>query len=175
MRTQALSGEYYFMLFIDDYTRMTWVSFLKKKNETLECLKNFRREIKNFMGKKIKSIRADQGSEFTWNAFTSYCKKHGIRLQHSCVRTPQQNGVVERKNRVLTEMARSMLNEKEVSQVFWADAMSTACYISNRAYVRKGLDKTPYELYKGRKPNINHLIIFGSKCYIHNNGKGKSG
>ena len=68
-------------------------------------------------------------------------------------------------------MARSMLNEKEVSQVFWADAMSTACYISNRAYVRKGLDKTPYELYKGRKPNISHLRIFGSKCYVHNNGK----
>ena len=65
MRTQAINGEYYLMLFIDDFTRMTWVLFLKKKDETLECLKNFRREIENFIGKKIKSIRADQGSEFT--------------------------------------------------------------------------------------------------------------
>ena len=65
MRTQATNGEYYFMLFIDDFTRMTWVSFLKKKDETLECLKIFRREIENFIGKRIRSIRADQGSEFT--------------------------------------------------------------------------------------------------------------
>ena len=68
-------------------------------------------------------------------------------------------------------MARSMLNEKEVPQIFWADAMSTACYISNRAYIRKGVQKTPYEIYKGRKPNLSHLRVFGSKCFIHNNDK----
>ena len=68
-------------------------------------------------------------------------------------------------------MARSMLNEKEIPLIFWADAMSTACYISNRAYIRKGVQKTLYELYKGRKPNLSHLRVFGSKCFIHNNDK----
>ena len=68
-------------------------------------------------------------------------------------------------------MACSMLNEKEVPQIFWADAMSTTCYISNRAYIRKEMQKTPYELYKERKPNLSHLRIFGSKCFIHNNDK----
>ena len=68
-------------------------------------------------------------------------------------------------------MTRSMLNEKEVPQIFWADAMNTACYISNRAYIRKGVQKTPYEIYKGRKPNLSHLRVFGSKCFIHNNDK----
>jgi len=79
--------------------------------------------------------------------------------------------MVERKNIFLIEMAREMLNEKEVLQVFWADAISTASYISNRAYIRSKLRKNPYELYKGRKPNIIHLHIFGCKCFIHNNAK----
>ena len=68
-------------------------------------------------------------------------------------------------------MERSSLNEKNVSQVLWVDAMSTACYISNRAYIWKKLDKTPYELYKGRKSNLAYLHIFGCKCFVHINGK----
>ena len=67
-------------------------------------------------------------------------------------------------------MARSIMpNKKKIPQVFWANAMSTACYISSRAYIRKGMEKTPYELYKGRNPNLSHLRVFGSKCFIHNN------
>ena len=156
------------MLFIDDCTRMTWVSFLKKKNETLECLKNFRREIENFMGKKIKSIRADQGSEFTWNAFTSYCKKHGIRLQHSCVRTPQQNGVVERKNRTVVEMARTMLIDSNLSKMFWKEAVGTVVHIQNRCLFRPHTHKTPYELWYGRTPTVKYFKVFRSKCFIKN-------
>ncbi|KAI9110191.1 hypothetical protein K1719_018633 [Acacia pycnantha] len=84
----------------------------------------------------------------------------------------KENGVVERKNRVLTEMARSMLNENQTSQVFWVDAMSTLLVIYQTGHIsRKKLEKTPYELYKGRKPNLAHLQIFGCKCFIHNNGK----
>ena len=72
-------------------------------------------------------------------------------------------------------MARAMLNENSTSQVFWADAMSTDCYILNRAYVQKKLNKTPYELYKERKPNLAHLHVFSCKCFIHNNGKDNLG
>lgn len=72
-------------------------------------------------------------------------------------------------------MARTMLDESKVSEKFWADAVSTACYVLNRAVIRPILMKTPYELYKGRKPNISHLRVFGCKCFIHNNGKDNLG
>ena len=72
-------------------------------------------------------------------------------------------------------MAIAMLNENQSFQVFWVDTISTACYISNRAYIRKNLKKTSYELYKGRKPNLSHLHIFGCKCFVHNNGKDNLG
>ena len=118
----------------------------------------------------ISGIRIDHIGEFENHAFGEYYDTNEIDPNFSAPRT-QQNGVVERKNRVLMKMARAMLNEKNISQVFWVDIMSTACYISNRAYIRKKLDKTPYELYKGRKPNIAHLHIFGWKFFVHNNGK----
>ena len=141
------------------------------KHDAFDAFVVLAKKVQNERNLKISAIRTDHGGEFENHDFSELCEENGIDHNFSAPRTPQQNGVVERKNRVLTEMARSMLNEKEVSQVFWADAMSTACYISNRAYICKGLDKTPYELYKGRKLNISHLKIFGSKCYIHNNGK----
>ena len=89
----------------------------------------------------------------------------------SAPRTPQQNGVVERKNRSLEELARTMLNEYDVPKYFWADVVSTACYVLNRMLIRPILKVTPYELFKGRKPNVAHLKIFGCKCFVLNKGK----
>ena len=86
-------------------------------------------------------------------------------------RTPQQNGVVERKNRSLEEGARTLLNETKLPKYFWGDAMSTICYTLNSVLIRPILKKTPYELYKGRKTNISHLRVFGCKCFVLNNGK----
>ena len=87
--------------------------------------------------------------------------------------TPQQNGVVERKNRTLIEMARTMLNEYSLPTYFWAEAINTSCYILNRVSKRPILNKTPYELWKGRKPNLDYFHAFG--CFIHNNGKDNLG
>ena len=95
------------------------------------------KKLQNEKDQSIVSIRSDHGGEFENKEFKELCEEKGIDHNFSAPRTPQQNGVVERKNRVLTEMARSMLNEKEVPQIFWADAMNTAFYISNRAYIRK--------------------------------------
>ena len=89
----------------------------------------------------------------------------------SAPRTPQQSGVVERKNRSLEELARTMLNEYNVPMYFWADAVSTACYVLNRMLIRPILKITPYELFKGRKPNVAHLKNFGCTCFVLNNGK----
>ena len=83
----------------------------------------------------------------------------------------QQNGVVERKNRSLEELARTMLNEYDVPKYFWADVVSTTCYVLNRMLIRQFLKITPYELFKGRKPNVAYLKIFGCKCFVPNNGK----
>ncbi|XP_050919464.1 uncharacterized protein LOC127137007 [Lathyrus oleraceus] len=93
----------------------------------------------------------------------------------SALRTPQQNGVVERRNRVLEELTRTMLNEGNLLKYFWADVISTACYVLNRILIRHILNKNPYELLRGRKPNVFHLLVFGCKSSILNNGKDNLG
>ena len=98
-RTKAPSGEYYFMLIIDDFSRMTWVSFLKYKSESLEKFKIFKALAENQIGCKLKCIRSNRGGEFTDYDFADLCNEHGIKQQFTIVGTPQQNGVVERQNR----------------------------------------------------------------------------
>jgi len=120
---------------------------------------------------KIKIIRNDHGREFQNESFENFCDENGILHNFSALRTLQQNGVVERKNRSLDELARTMLNEYNVPKYFWADAVSTACYVLNRMLIRPILKITPYELFKGRKPNVAHLKIFGCTCFVLNNGK----
>jgi len=87
----------------------------------------------------------------------------------SSPRIPQQNGVVERKNRTLQEMARTMIHEKNLAKEFWVEVVNTTCYFQNRIYIRPILEKTSYKLFKGRRPNISYFHKFGCKCYILNN------
>jgi hypothetical protein len=98
----------------------------------------------------------------------NFCENHGIKRQFSAPRTPQQNGVVERKNRTVQEAARTMLNEAKLTDKFWRDAIYTTIHILNRAQLRPNHDKTPYELWFGRPTSVKHFRIFGSKCYIKN-------
>jgi hypothetical protein len=165
-RTKILQGESYFMLLIDDYTRMTWVSFLKNKSEAFEKFKAFKALVENETDLKIKCLRSDNGGEFTSNEFEEFCEIHGIKRQYSTARTPQQNGVVERKNKHVQEIARTMLNEAKLSDRFWREVVYTVVYILNRGKIRVNCDKTPYELWKGRPTSVKHFRIFGSKCYI---------
>lgn len=97
MRHKATNGERYFILFVDDFTRMMCIMHIKHKNEALGCFKRYLRLAQNQLGKKIKVLRTDNGMEFTSHEFEVYLEKHGIQHQVSSVRTPQQNGVVERK------------------------------------------------------------------------------
>ena len=96
----------------------------------------------------------------------SFCTRSGISQEFSALITPQQNGVVERKNRVIQEMARAMLHNKDVARNLWGEAVNTACHTVNRVYFRPSTKKTPYELWKGRKPKVKYFIIFGSTCFI---------
>ena len=127
--------------------------------------------LENEKSSKIVSIRSDHGGEFQNEKFEHFCEKHGINQNFAALRTPHQNGVVERKNRSLEELARTMLNENSLPKYFWVDVVNTGCYVLNRVLIRQILKKTPYELFKGRMPVLSHLKVFGCKCFILNNGK----
>ena len=99
--------------------------------------------------------------------FLKYCEDNGIRRQLTVPRTPQQNGVAERKNRTILEMARSMLKSKKLPKEFWAEAVACAVYISNRSPTKSVLEKTPQEAWSGRKPGVSHLRVFGSIAHAH--------
>jgi hypothetical protein len=120
----------------------------------------------NEFGLRIKKIRSDNGAEFKNSQIESFLEKEGIKHEFSSPYTPQQNGLVERKNRTLLDMARTMLDEYKTPDRFWAEAINTACYSINRLYLHRILKKTSYELLTGKKPNFSYFRVFGSKCFI---------
>ena len=146
-RYASLNGKYYAFVIVDDYSRYTWVLFLANKDDAIDAFKVLCKKIQNEKGHGIACIRSDHGGEFENHAFETFCNDFGIEHQFSSPRTPQQNGVVERKNRSIQEMARTMLNENSLPKYFWAEAVNTACYVLNRVLIRPNLNKTPYELW----------------------------
>jgi hypothetical protein len=124
------------------------------------------RRAQNEFGLRIKKIRSDNGTEFKNSQIEDFPEDEGIKHEFSSLYTPQQNGVVERKNRTLLDMARTMLDEYKTSNRFWAKAINTVCYAINRLYLHRILKKTSYELLTGKKPNVSYFRVFGSKCFI---------
>lgn len=167
MRTPSMTQNRYFILFIDDYTRMTWVYFMREKSEVFKIFTKFKNLVENQSNQKIKVIRSDRGKEYTSNAFNKFCEDEGVEHQLTVGYAPEQNGVSERKNRTVMEMARSMLEDKGMPKTFWAEAVYTAVYLLNRCPTKAVLDKTPIEAWSGRKPSAKHLKVFGSICYVH--------
>jgi hypothetical protein len=161
--------ENYFMLIIDDYFRLTWVAFLKEKAEAFEKFKIFKALTETQTCKSLKVVISDRGGEFMSRDFKEFCDEHGIKREYTIPRTPQQHGVVERQNRTVQEMARSLMNEKNIGQNYWVEAIHTTFHVLNKAHLRPQSDKTPYELWFGRPASIKHFKVFGSKCYIKNN------
>ncbi|GJY98894.1 putative ribonuclease H-like domain-containing protein [Tanacetum coccineum] len=160
----SLMHKKYCLVVTDDFSRFSWVFFLRTKDETSEILKNFIKEIENLVDKKVKIIRSDNGTEFKNHVMDEFCREKGIKREYSVARTPQQNGVAERKNRTLIEAARTMLADSKLPTTFWAEAVSTACYVQNRVLVVKPHNKTPYELFRGIKPAIGFMKPFG--CHV---------
>jgi hypothetical protein len=152
-------------MIVDDYTRYTWVFFLVDKSDVFATFKSFVKGIHNEFETTIKRVRSDNGSEFKNTRIDELCDEFKIRHQFSAKYTPQSNGLVERKNRTLIDMARSRLSEYNVSQSCWAEVINMACYCSNRLYCHSLKEKTPYELLNGRKPNIAYFWVIGCKCY----------
>ncbi|GJT72675.1 retrovirus-related pol polyprotein from transposon TNT 1-94 [Tanacetum coccineum] len=166
---RSYGGNRYTLVIVDDYSRYTWTRFLKDKTEAFDQFEIFSRQIQNQLGCSIVSIRTDHGREFDNEVqFREFCNANGITHNFSAPRTPQSNGVVERKNRTLQEMSRTMLNEQSLPQKFWCNVVDTSTYILNRILIRAILGKTPYELLRGRKPTLDYFRVFGSKCFILN-------
>jgi hypothetical protein len=136
------------------------------KTQTQETLKGFLRRAQNEFGLRIKKIRSDNGTEFKNSQIEGFLEEEGIKHEFSSPYTPQQNGVVERKNRTLLDMARTMLDKYKTPDWFWAEAINTACYSINRLYLHWIFKKTSYELLIGKKPNVSYFRVFGSKFFI---------
>lgn len=166
-RHASLNGKFYAFVIVDNFSRYTWVLFLRTKDE---AFKEFEKLIKNLETKyslNLIRIRSDHGTEFQKD-FITFCNQKGISNEFSAPRTPQQNGVVERKNRTLQETARTLIQESKLPKKFWTEAVNTACYVLNRVLIRLIILKTPYELLNNRLPNISYFKVFGSKCFILN-------
>ncbi|GKD32130.1 putative ribonuclease H-like domain-containing protein [Tanacetum coccineum] len=145
----------YCLVVTDDYSRFSYVFFLATKDETSEILKTFITCIENLIDLKVKVIRYDNGTEFKNKVMNQFCEMKGIKREFSVARTPQQNRVAERKNRILIEAARTMLVDPKLPTTFWAEAVNTACYVQNTVLVMKPHNKTPYELFLDRKPALS--------------------
>ena len=119
-------------------------------------------------GLPIKKIRSDNGTKFKNTLVEEFFDDEGIKYEFLTLYTPQQNGVVERKNRTLLDMARTMLDEYKTSDLFWSDVVNTTCHAINRLYLHKKLKKTSYELLTGNKPKVSYFRVFRCKCFILN-------
>jgi transposase InsO family protein len=162
----SIGGSKYGLVIVDVFSCFTWVFFLQNKSETQGTLKRFLRRAQSEFELKVKKIRSDNGSEFKNLQVEEFLEEEGIKHEFSAPYTPHQNGVVERKNRTLIDIARMMLGEYKTPERFWSEAVNIACHAINQLYLHRLLKKTSYKLLNGNKPNVSYFRVFGSKCYI---------
>ncbi|GJW56332.1 retrovirus-related pol polyprotein from transposon TNT 1-94 [Tanacetum coccineum] len=171
MRVQTINGKKYILVIVDDYSRFTWVKFLRSKDETPAVVIKFLTQIQVGLNKTVRFIRTDNGTEFVNKTLYDHYEKVGIFHQKTVPRTPQQNGVVERRNRTLVEAARTMLIFSKAPMFLWAEAVATACYTQNRSLIHTRHEKTPYELVHDKKPDLTFFRVFGALCYPTNDSE----
>ncbi|GJY82573.1 retrotransposon protein, putative, ty1-copia subclass [Tanacetum coccineum] len=165
LRHVSRQGASNFITFTDDYSRYGYVYLLKHKHELFETFKVFKNEVENQLGKTIKAIRSDRGGEYISQEFKDYLKANGIVQQLTPPYTPQHNGVSERRNRTLLDMVRSMMNLTTLPLSFWDYALESATRILNMVPTKK-VDKTPYELWYGKVPNLSYLKVWGCEALV---------
>ncbi|KAL8096136.1 hypothetical protein AgCh_037185 [Apium graveolens] len=165
VNVMSIAKKKYALVIVDEFTRYTWVYFLHTKSETASILIDHVKHLDKLIKDSVKILRSDNGTEFKNLIMEEFCKNHGIKQEFSAPGTPQQNGVVERKNRTLIEAARTMLEEAKLPTYFWAEAVQTACFTQNATLINKH-GKTPYEMVKNKKPNLKYFHVFGCKCFV---------
>ena len=172
--TATLCRNFYFITFIDDYSRYGYLYLIKEKSESLDKFKIFRTEVEKQLGKVIKVVRSDRGGVYYGKhgdagqlkgPFAKYLEDSGIVAQFTMPGSPEQNGIAERRNRTLMEMVRSMISRTNLPGFLWGEALKTALYILNRVPT-KAVPLTPFELWTGRKPSLNHLKVWGCPAEV---------
>jgi len=161
------SKKRYLICFIDDFSRKTWAYFLVEKSKALVTFKYFKKSIEKEMDAYIKCLHADRGGEFTSQDFNDFCKENGIKRQLTAAYTPQQNRVIERKNRTIMNLVWSMLLEKKIPKMFWPEAVNWTVNILNRSPILEVKNITPDEAWSGIKPSIEHFLVFGCLAHVH--------
>ncbi|GKD90451.1 retrovirus-related pol polyprotein from transposon TNT 1-94, partial [Tanacetum coccineum] len=171
MRVASINGKKYILVIVDDYSRYTWTLFLRSKDETPEVLKDFLTMIQRNLQAQVITVRTDRGTEFLNKTLNAYFKEEGIEHQTSTPRTPEQNGVVERRNRTLVEAARTMLSASKLPLSFWAEAVATAYLLVNTPY-----NDVTFEDLKSKHPfkpapslphiPINHHPLIASPAVV---------
>jgi hypothetical protein len=164
----SFRGNKYGLVIVDDYFHFIWVFFVYDKCQVQDKLKTFIRRAQKEFGLPIKKVRSDNGTKFKNTQVEEFLNEEGIKHEFSTPYTLQQNSIVERKNRILIDMARTMLDEYKTLDLFWCDAINIACHAINHLYLHKKLKKTSYELLTGNKPKVFYFRVFGCKCFILN-------
>jgi len=167
MSRPSPKGAKYFVIFKDDFSGYVFIYFIKLKSEVEALFRQLVQRILVETGQHVATLRSDNGGEYFSNKFEEWLKENGIKHESSAPKTPEQNGVSERSNRTIVEPARSMLHAAGLPIELWVEASNTAVYIKNRVVSRSREGKTPYELWKGIKPNFSHLRVFGADAYVH--------
>ena len=165
MSVQARGGYEYFITFTDDYSRYGYVYLMCHKSEAFDKFREYKVEAEKQFGVHIKQLRSDRGGEYLSGEFKSYLARDGIISQLSSPGTPQQNGVSERRNITLLDMVSSMLSYSSLPESLWGYALETAAYILNLD-PSKSVSKTPTKIWKGRKPSLNHIRIWGAPAHV---------
>lgn len=172
-KTCSLGGAKYFATFIDDKSRYIEVAILKKKSDIFEAFKEYKARVEKQTGRQIKKIRSDNAKEYLSRDFNEFLKQEGIQRELSVEYTPQQNGVAERANQTLVEMARCMLLQSNLPYELWAEAVCAAAYIRNRCPTKALNDVTPIEIWTKRKPYVGYFRTFGSRTIaLNKNNRG---
>nr|GEV05987.1 putative ribonuclease H-like domain-containing protein [Tanacetum cinerariifolium] len=171
MRVESVNGKKYILVIVDDYSRFTWVKFLRSKDETLDFIIKFLKMIQVRLKIPVRRIQTYNGTEFVNQTLRDYYEDVGISHETSVARSPQQNGVVERRNHTLIEAARTMLIYAQTSLFLWAEAVATTCFTQNRFIIRLRHGKTPYELLHSKLPDLSFFYVFGALSYSTNDSE----
>nr|GFB12154.1 retrovirus-related Pol polyprotein from transposon TNT 1-94 [Tanacetum cinerariifolium] len=171
MRVERINGKKYILVIVDDYSRFTWVKILRSKDETLDFIIKFLKMIQVRLKVPVRHIRIDNGTEFINHTLRDYYKEVGISHETSVARSPQQNGVVETRNRTLIEATRTMLIYAQAPLFLWAEAVATACFTQNRSIIRLQHGKTLYELLHNKLPDLSFFHVFGALSYPTNDSE----
>jgi hypothetical protein len=155
------------VIFIDDHSQKTWIYLLKTKDRVLARFQEYKAQVENLTGKKIKVLRSDNGGEYIPQDFSDFCIEAGIKREYTIPYNLQQNGVAERKNKSIIKAVKAMIHDQHLPMFLWAEASMTVVYVHNRNPHKIVRNMTPEESFTRVKLEVGHFRIFWCSVYIH--------